>query len=45
MGGVVKALPPEIYTFEPGQGYFYSAKGKVKSDVLVEIYQRMVANK
>jgi hypothetical protein len=34
----VVALPPEIYTFEPGQGYFYSAKGKAKNDVLRDAY-------
>jgi hypothetical protein len=35
----VAALPSEIYTFEPGQGYFYSAKGKAKNDMLREVYE------
>jgi hypothetical protein len=38
----VKPLPPEIYTFEPGQGHFYSAKGKAKNDVLRQVYDRMI---
>jgi hypothetical protein len=37
----VAALPPEIYTFEPGQGYFYSAKGSAKNEVLTQIYSRL----
>lgn len=35
----VKALPPEIYTFEPGQGYFYSAKGKRKNEELRGVFE------
>lgn len=36
----VAPLPPEIYTFEPGQGYFYSAKGKAKNELLRSVFER-----
>lgn len=35
----VKPLPPEIYTFEPGQGHFYSAKGKRKNEELRVVFE------
>jgi hypothetical protein len=35
----VMALPPEIYTFEPGQGYFYSAKGSAKNEELRRVFK------
>jgi hypothetical protein len=38
--GSVKPLPSDLYTFEPGQGYFYSAKGKAKNEVLREVFER-----
>ncbi len=41
MDNNVKPLPPEVYTFEPGQGYFYSAKGKGKNDELREAFNRL----
>ncbi len=43
MDETVKPLPPEIYTFEPGQGYFYSAKGKAKNDKLKHVYETGMA--
>jgi hypothetical protein len=41
MDACVAALPQEIYTFDPGQGYFYSAKGKAKNEVLQGVWKRM----
>jgi hypothetical protein len=41
MNESVKALPPEIYTFVPGQGYFYSAKGKAKNEDLRREFEDM----
>jgi hypothetical protein len=41
MDDSVKPLPSEIYTFEPGQGYFYSAKGKGKNEELFEVFKRL----
>jgi hypothetical protein len=38
----VAALPPEIYTFEPGQGYFYSAKGKAKNEELSGAFRELI---
>ena len=40
MNESVKALSPEIYAFVPGQGYFYSAKGKAKNEILQMIFER-----
>jgi hypothetical protein len=41
MNESVMALPQEIYTFVPGRGYFYSAKGKAKNDVLRSEFEAM----
>ncbi len=40
----VKALPADLYTFEPGYGHFYSAKGKQKKDELLKTYELILRN-
>lgn len=35
----VKPIAADIYGFEPGQGYFYSAKGSAKNEVLREVFE------
>lgn len=40
MDETVKPLPTDLYTFEPGLGHFYSAKGKAKNEVLREVFER-----
>ena len=37
----VKPLWSEIYTFEPGHGYFYTAKGSAKNNILKEVFGRL----
>jgi Nucleotide-diphospho-sugar transferase len=36
----VRALDAGLYTFEPGHGYFYSAKGKRKNEILQNEFNR-----
>jgi Nucleotide-diphospho-sugar transferase len=40
----VKPLPPDLYTFEPGQGHFYSAKGSAKNEVLRRVFEQSMVN-
>jgi hypothetical protein len=39
---VAKPLDDSIYTFEPGQGYFYSAKGKRKNETLRLVFDALI---
>ena len=43
--GIVKSLPNELFSFEPGQGYFYAAKGARKNDTLEGVYEALGISK